>query len=50
MYKQQWHWNGDFGGTDDFLKCFFTVGVTAGWVTAALDGVLRGEGVGVYGL
>lgn len=30
-----------------FLIFFLTVGVTAEKVTAAIDGVLRGEGVGV---
>lgn len=37
--------------TSNYLsESLFTVGVTAGWVTAAMDGVLSGAGVGVCGL
>ncbi len=34
----------------NLLKCLLTVGVIEEWVTAAMDGVLRGAGVGVCGL
>ena len=44
--------NAAFGGTDDnkYITCLLTVGFTAGWVTVDMVGVLRGAGVGVYGL